>query len=90
MPSAVATTVVLTPTDCGAISTRSGRRSLRQVCRAGLLSGGLIALAVQLVQPTALRALLSAAVQPNAALAASDIPTTAGRSGALGSLPPLN
>jgi hypothetical protein len=90
MHSAIATAVALPSSGCGSTSTRSGRRSLRQVCRAGLLSGGLIALAVQLVQPTALRALLIAAVQPNATLAASDIPAAAGRSGALVSLPPLN
>ncbi len=90
MPSAIATLVALPSSGSGATSARSGRRSLGQIWRAGLLSGALLALAVQLVQPTPLRALLSAAMQPNAALAAPGIPAAAGHLGALGSLPPLN
>jgi len=90
MSSAIATAVALTPAGGCTTSARVGRRSLHQVCRAGLISGGLLALAVQLVQPTPLRALLSAAVQPNAALAAPAGAAAAGLPGALGSLPPQN
>ncbi|WP_411868886.1 hypothetical protein [Vulcanococcus limneticus] len=91
MPSAITTAVAVTVSSSSNVpAARRSSRSLRQVCRAGLLSGGLLALAVQLVQPTPLRALLSTAVQPNAALAAQGIPAPADHLGALGSLPPLN
>ncbi|WP_411872215.1 hypothetical protein [Vulcanococcus limneticus] len=49
-----------------------------------MISGLVLAVAVQLLQPTPLGALLSAGLRPGAAVAAPGQPV------ALGSLPPLN
>ncbi|MCP9898997.1 hypothetical protein KBZ16_17410 [Vulcanococcus limneticus Candia 3B3] len=65
-------------------SLRTTTSSLAPVARGGALFGLGLAVAMQLFQPTPLRALLSAALKPAAAVAAP------GQSAALGSLPPLN
>lgn len=65
-------------------SVRTTTSSLAPVARGGAICGLVLAVAVQLLQPTPLRALLIAVLQPAAAVAAP------GQPAALGSLPPLN
>lgn len=58
-------------------SLRTTTRSLAPVARGGALCGLVLAMALQLLQPTPLRAVLSAVAAP-------------GQATAVGSLPPLN